>query len=88
MIFSTTKEAWHTKAACRGENLVSFFAPPFQSERREMRARRERLAKSICSSCPVRQECLEYALSIPEPHGIWGGMNESERRRLVQRSAI
>jgi WhiB family redox-sensing transcriptional regulator len=53
-----------------------------------MRARRERLAKSICSSCPVRQECLEYALSIPEPHGIWGGMNESERRRLVQRSAI
>jgi len=83
-----TKEAWQTRAACRGEKLASFFSPPFQSERREIKIRRERLAKSICSSCPVRQECLEYALSIPEPHGIWGGLNETERRRLIQRRVV
>jgi WhiB family redox-sensing transcriptional regulator len=31
----------------------------------------------------VRGECLEYALTIREPHGIWGGLNEHERRELL-----
>jgi hypothetical protein len=30
----------------------------------------------------VQQECLEYALSVGEMHGIWGGLNEAERRGL------
>jgi hypothetical protein len=31
----------------------------------------------------VRAACLDYALSIREPHGIWGGLTEAERRLLV-----
>jgi hypothetical protein len=31
----------------------------------------------------VKRPCLEYALSIREPHGIWGGKNEAERRQLL-----
>ena len=45
---------------------------------------RERQAKAICARCPVRMECLEYAIRIREPHGIWGGLNELERRILIR----
>jgi WhiB family transcriptional regulator, redox-sensing transcriptional regulator len=38
-------------------------------------------AKRICQNCPVRAECLEYALAHDERFGIWGGMSERERRR-------
>jgi WhiB family redox-sensing transcriptional regulator len=34
--------------------------------------------------CAVREPCLEYALAIKEPHGIWGGLNELERRQLIE----
>jgi WhiB family redox-sensing transcriptional regulator len=36
----------------------------------------------------VRDECLEYALGIREPHGIWGGLNEFERRQLLRQRAL
>jgi len=31
------------------------------------------LAKSLCQSCPVREECLAGALERHEPWGVWGG---------------
>jgi len=41
-----------------------------------------RLPKRICSECPVRELCLEYALDTDQAHGVWGGMTVTERRRL------
>jgi WhiB family redox-sensing transcriptional regulator len=41
-------------------------------------------AKAICASCPVRQSCLEYSLSAREREGVWGGLTERERRRIVR----
>lgn len=80
---------WQDAAACRGEDIELFFGP--DGERQPEREVRERKAKSICARCPVRNECLEYALSKPERYGIWGGMNEeeraSERRRRSRRAA-
>lgn len=73
------EELWQDKAACRGPNTSIFFPPP-QFERKDDKDLRERRAKAICGSCPVRRSCLEYALRIREPHGIWGGLNEAERR--------
>jgi WhiB family redox-sensing transcriptional regulator len=40
-------------------------------------------AKAICQDCGVRQECLTYAIEIREPHGIWGGLNEVERKLVL-----
>lgn len=44
-------------------------------------------AKKICSSCHVRQECLEYAI-VWEAFGIWGGMTENQRMHLRRRLNI
>lgn len=76
------EEAWQAKAACRGPQAVVFF-PPSHFERKEEKAERERRAKEICAMCSVQQPCLEYAIEIREPHGIWGGLNEVERKQLL-----
>jgi WhiB family transcriptional regulator, redox-sensing transcriptional regulator len=44
-------------------------------------------AKSICRQCPVRRECLAYAMDGPVDHGIWGGLTERERRRFRRKAA-
>ncbi len=75
--------AWQAKAACRGPQAVVFFPPP-QFERKADRIERERRAKAICADCIVKAECLDYSVSIKEPHGIWGGLNEHERRALTE----
>ena len=68
---------WQRDAACRGMDSGTFFHPP--AERND--ARRERIdrAKAICAACPAVAECLEHALSVREPYGIWGGLSEDER---------
>ena len=48
---------------------------------------REARAKSICAECRVRPDWLDYAIRIREPHGIWGGMNEVERKLVLERRA-
>lgn len=70
---------WKARAACRGPESFVFFPPP-HPERRDERLGREAKAKQICAQCPVQDPCLEFAISIREPHGIWGGLTESERR--------
>lgn len=44
-------------------------------------------ARAVCSDCPVRLECLRYALANREQFGIWGGTSERERRRLRRTQA-
>jgi WhiB family redox-sensing transcriptional regulator len=59
------------------------FFPPSQFERKDEKQAREQRAKAICATCSVREPCLAYALKIREFHGIWGGLNEAERRALL-----
>jgi WhiB family transcriptional regulator, redox-sensing transcriptional regulator len=77
---------WQHFAACRGEDSAYFFAPSYFERRSEKNAR-EAVAKAICGHCPVRVECLEFALSVRENHGTWGGLNEMERRALLRERA-
>lgn len=63
------------------------FFPPSTFERKEDKERREVSAKAICANCCVRGDCLDYAIRIRESHGIWGGLNEGERRVIMARLA-
>lgn len=78
---------WQFAAACRGEDASLFFAPNY-FEKRDEKDAREAKAKAICARCSVRDVCLEYAIRIRETHGIWGGLNEFERRQLLRRRAL
>jgi len=77
---------WRADARCRQESAEHFFSPG-HLERREEKHSRENAARALCGACPVRSQCLEYALVVQEPHGIWGGLNELERRRLLRERA-
>jgi WhiB family redox-sensing transcriptional regulator len=39
----------------------------------------ETQAKLVCMACPVRVDCLAYAVAAAEPDGVWGGKNADER---------
>lgn len=43
-----------------------------------------RRAKKVCAACPLLTECRSWALNHPQltPVGVWGGLTETERRRL------
>ena len=45
-------------------------------------ARQALRAKAVCAQCPVRSECLAWAIDTHQPHGVWGGLDEQERERL------
>ena len=77
------RSGWQFLAACRGEDSALFFAPNY-FERREEKLAREARAKAFCARCPVRTDCLEYALDVREGHGVWGGLNELERRAMLR----
>ena len=64
---------WREQAACRGTDLNWFYPE---------RGHSAGPARQVCARCPVRQPCLDYALSNRITHGIWGGLTERERRGL------
>lgn len=76
---------WLEQAACRGKDSSAFY-PPNSGETRPERQMREHMAKSICQTCEVKPACLSHAVTHDERYGIWGGLNDLERRGL-QRSA-
>jgi WhiB family transcriptional regulator, redox-sensing transcriptional regulator len=73
---------WQSRGLCRATDSSVFF-PPAHFEHKPEREERELKAKAICADCPVRLPCLEWALAVREPHGVWGGYSESERRQVL-----
>ena len=67
---------WMTEAACAGADLDLFFPNQGNSNNAE--------ALAYCHRCPVRTQCLEYALGYADRDlpGIWGGLNENQRNKL------
>ena len=55
---------WQERARCREHDPEIFFPEKGGSSRE---------AKRICAECPVRIECLNYALRRDERYGVWGG---------------
>lgn len=72
---------WQLNAACRGRPEL-FFHPP--GERDPQWTQRENAAKQLCASCPVQDECADFALVSEEPYGTWGGMTAREREKTLR----
>jgi WhiB family redox-sensing transcriptional regulator len=70
--------AWTEQALCAQIDLEAFFPEKGGSTR---------AAKRICAECPVKTPCLRYALDHAERFGIWGGVTERERRRMLKDQA-
>ena len=67
------REPWMEDRACVGVPVGVFFPE---------RGHDSSVAKAICATCPVCEECLDYALRNCEKYGIWGGTSERERRTM------
>lgn len=72
---------WQEHAACRFEDINLFF--PLEGDDGQDVALRYSLAKGICAFCPVRQPCLDYALTLDERFGVWGGLTPHQRAQLT-----
>jgi WhiB family redox-sensing transcriptional regulator len=76
------KQPWKLNALCRDMDTDIFFPSPGPTMHQQIAE-----AKAICAQCPVRTDCLDYAVGfivgnfITLP-GIYGGTTEMERRRL------
>ena len=66
-------QSWIEDGICAQTDQEAFFP--------EVRKSAER-AKAICRRCPVREQCLQWALETHERYGVWGGYSPKERARI------
>jgi WhiB family redox-sensing transcriptional regulator len=67
------RPAWHSQGACRWSGI------DFTSRGGDQQA----AALQLCGRCPVRTECLDWAIEVDDQSAILGGMTPAARRRLV-----
>jgi WhiB family transcriptional regulator, redox-sensing transcriptional regulator len=73
--------AWRNRAACRQEDPELFF--PIGNTGPALLQIEE--AKAVCRRCPAMNQCLQWALEAGEDAGVWGGLDEDERRAMRRR---
>lgn len=69
---------WQDRAACKTADAEAIFFPV------SVTPVTVQAAKEICYGCPVIDPCARFALERREPHGVWGGMTEKERRAALK----
>ena len=67
-------EQWKKDAACAGCDTEEFFPEKTPSA----------TVKRICASCPVQNDCIEYAIKY-NLDGVWGGTGWITRHKIRQR---
>lgn len=66
--------SWRDQAACADMEPELWF--PVSTETSSP------VAKATCISCPVRLECLSYAMQTYQRDGMWGGVTPKNRRAI------
>ncbi len=82
-IDSEPADDWRSRGVCRDQDPEQWFpvgntGPAYEQTER---------AKAACRTCPVKDECLSWALSHAE-FGVWGGMSEEERRAVKRHGGL
>jgi len=68
-------DVWQEQAACYGINPDVFF-PTSEEEAGP--------ALAYCGACHIQEVCLAWAVKNGERYGVWGGLTEQQRRRLIR----
>ena len=79
LVFDRADCRWMDAAACANQPRDIFF--PDGGRNTDLQA------KAICAGCPVRANCLDYALATHSDHGVWGGLNATEREHILRGTA-
>ncbi|MBI5088429.1 MAG: WhiB family transcriptional regulator [Actinobacteria bacterium] len=74
---------WRNRAVCKDTDPDLFF-PVGTTGQALVQIDR---AKEVCGTCPVKSECLDYALETNQDSGIWGGLDEEQRRNIRRQAA-
>lgn len=79
---------WLDQARCAGRPLEVFF-PTASAKETKNRAGTWTRARAVCNLCPVRAECLAWAMKLETSDnlrfGMYGGLTPKQRRRLHAR---
>jgi len=67
---------WMEDALCRGRKDLNFFPEHYNTTAPK--------AVAVCKVCPVREDCLEFAVENHIQYGIWGGLNYPQRKRYLR----
>lgn len=65
--------SWHARASCRRRGDIAWFSSGPRSQE---------AARAVCAGCEVREQCLAFAMALPDLVGVWGGTTEAERARI------
>lgn len=72
-------DAWIDRGLCKETDPEAFYPE---------RGENVKAAKATCRACDVTAECLAYAITHRERHGIWGGLTERQRRKHMPREQV
>jgi len=81
LLLTTITTDWRDLAECRDSEPTLFFPVGTTGPAIDQID----AAIAICSTCPVQEDCLQYALETNQESGVWGGYAEDDRRRLRKR---
>lgn len=73
---------WRNKAVCRGVKPIRFYPEDWDFWDEDAI---QRVKDEFCNVCPVREECLDFAIGTREYEGMWGGLTHSERKSHIRR---
>lgn len=80
-------EKWRADAVCKGADPDLFHPTESGRGTRQDNPYTEQIAQAMamCDRCPVRAQCLGYALKHRIKMGVWGGKTASQRDQLLRR---
>lgn len=78
-------DAWQESAVCASIDPDVFY-PDTRTRRTDRLNAATRQAIALCETCPVIQECRNYAITHGETYGVWGGLSENELSAIARRN--
>ncbi len=73
------RPAWHQRASCKSVGVRTYFANDEGTLE---------LARAVCASCEIRQECYDTAMADKDLEGVWAGFTAKVRRGIRRGSAV